>query len=720
MPTATKKDWIQEITGLKHTLSKLRMQPFQWPAGLDSKNVHIFTLHHQYVFTWLSNWVDSVLQLEEQSVFARETVLREAFIERKIAELKDFLTRRDPSIATLSVDYVSRLPLFANQACLVAAEMIGTEAESVCQLVKPSVTRVVGSATPEDIKGSTEDADGKFRPWRFVMRSDGATLIAIKDYLDYVRVHEQTADQFFASDSEDVRLICQASGPVGLDYVDALHRLYNSKTANNDERSVSYLGVALERLEKALEMSSVGKHGSEGQANMADCERPILEVYRIWNSLRIWDYYRIRSYRGEWGAYSLEDNLLSCFPTVLGTILTKEEQTRMLKNKILNCAACRHGNLKVILDAHPDLYDISVGEGKRHEKAPTAEELDTLSEKLTSELDTQAPILGADNAEALARCAFFTLSAYFDSANLDLFFSDRDRFIREKIVDIDRLLDLMESLKSEQQRFALLLALDGAWQLMMTGISHLTRLFDWFSEEACIVLAQYLGAQLFSIFLNNRSSLFVQLPSLRSFQEKLLICAPDVISTSSQMIQMMFALSPEQYPRLMQRLSRQLQRFFVGYVGGKRWGEVLLDVLAIITAPDSVFSINNNQQVAAWSLLHAALPIVAPQYLFEQCWHASVSCFDMVCCFSVFSNKKLDFQLYQQLNNLELCDTQREDLAYKASVQRVECLHRFIQQRIRGILLCKIEAQFCDRFFERVTWYINQSSPLPTLHLSAD
>ena len=375
------RDWF----ALENDISLLQSQPCLWPASLASGIQKRFLTHNQYV-------------LEKLTTITRLAITDDEKEER----LRRILAIRWKVICNSSVDYTLNPDFPANQACLKIASFLAKEGESVCKIVMPTITQILGTGfSLDDIKSASEDANEKFIPNYFLTCVDDKSLIALVDLFSLARANtnhlfpsEENNAELIDITAEDRERLHLISGKESHDYFNALSRIHLA--SHNQKLSV---GFSLKALQKALMKSSKKDKGSEEVASIAECRQPIFQFYQLWLKLPIAIKDQIKSYKVEGATFSLESYLLCLFLHVKEQCpeieISEAEYQRVCAEKILPCTHQIALQLGELLAHHADLFNMLLSDSSDEaDTVPDAEALELLSQQFERSLKTRLPLLG--------------------------------------------------------------------------------------------------------------------------------------------------------------------------------------------------------------------------------------------------------------------------------------------------------------------------------------
>lgn len=356
----------------------------------------------------------------------------------KEERLRRFFAMRWTAVVNTSLDYTFNPNSPANQSCLLVATQIRKDDEAICSILMPTVTEILGSVFPDNLKDASEDLDDHLILPHFMTNESGSALIALEDLLNRICVNP---DLFFstrhdacdndeqpvvsvdlhltAEDRQRVRDVC---GEIGKPYFDALEKMH--RVVNGECPTV---GHALQTLIRQLLRSSVIANGTDAHAKFAECYRPISTFYHIWFDLpesirkQIAEYLPAHAHDKK---YSLESQLL-CLFNASCMHLSDAERARVSEEGNIECAhqigLILHGIVGFYLEV---LTQIPLpGKEKEYECEilPDRNELSVYGERCKNALSHRGAFLGVRDEVIAANALFFdTLTEHaFDPTLLD-------------------------------------------------------------------------------------------------------------------------------------------------------------------------------------------------------------------------------------------------------------------------------------------------------------
>ncbi|OGT44142.1 MAG: hypothetical protein A3F13_05940 [Gammaproteobacteria bacterium RIFCSPHIGHO2_12_FULL_40_19] len=392
---------MRNWTALESDITALQSTPCLWPDSLSSDLQRIFLSHNRYV-------------LERLIMFVRLPIA----IDEKEMRIRQFIAMRWRVIANSSIDYTLNPDFPANQACLKMAVFIAKREESVCQIVMPSISHVLGTGfSADDVKSASEDIDGKFIPQNFLICLNNKALISIVDLYESARANTNhlfrnpeavdTAFHFTPEDLERLRLI---SGEVSKAYFDSLNRIHQAR--HNQRPSV---GFALKTLQQALSKSSKVELGADEIANIAEYRLPIFQFYQLWIVLPADIKATIKDYKANGATSSLESYLLFLFVCIKEFCpeieVIEAEVQRVCAEAIFPCTHQIGLQLDSLINHHPNLFDMPLSDRQPRDATtlPDAETLALFPEQLRRAISERLPLLGWDDQRCMHSLSCFEM-----------------------------------------------------------------------------------------------------------------------------------------------------------------------------------------------------------------------------------------------------------------------------------------------------------------------
>lgn len=358
-------------------LQLLSAQPCVWSSVVVSADREKLEYLQQYAIRTLLGFLQLPLPDEE-----KENRLRQFFYMRWV------------QIGSSSLDYTLNPHLPANQACLKVAGKIAKKDEPICQILMPTLKKVIGSSL--DLKSASEDFEGEFLLEHYLINVEGDALMSLSGVFDYARdntdflfpTHEENKLLFELSAADRERLRCVAP-----DYFDALQRMHHVRHGEKPS-----IGRELRQLQMALIKSSKIGAGTEILAVDAECAQPIIDFHREWIALSPDIRNEIQAYTADAGTLTLYSYLCCLFVNSGKVPFSDADYDRMQKDRIVACTHQIGEQLDIILNQYPDLMNIPLAGREAHfhetQNSVDAVKLNQLSEHFQQSLKNRLPLMG--------------------------------------------------------------------------------------------------------------------------------------------------------------------------------------------------------------------------------------------------------------------------------------------------------------------------------------
>ncbi len=283
--------------------------------------------------------------------------------DEKEMRVRLFFAMRWAVVANTSLDYTLNPQLPTNQLFLRVAKQIAKSEEAVCSVLMPTIKKVVGSDSPDDIKYASEDLSSQFYPHYFLINAEGTALLSLEAIFSYAihdtdflfpvltesnHVERKIQFDLSAADGERIRKVSTETANL-FDYLQENHR-----TSYEQKPSVGY---ALKILQLALLKSSKIGVGSDVVANVNECQHPINAFYEIWRALAPNVKNQIGQYKANNSTVTLENYLFCLFAHTSGIALSADEYNRV-RGDIVPCTHMIGTQIQIILKQYMDLNNI--------------------------------------------------------------------------------------------------------------------------------------------------------------------------------------------------------------------------------------------------------------------------------------------------------------------------------------------------------------------------
>lgn len=251
----------------------------------------------------------------------------------KINRLQLFLSARWNLIMHTSVDYTFHPNFPANLACFYVATAIAGEEKAVCQILMPTIQKIIGSGVDgHHLKEASESPKGTFPLHGFLTNVHG-DLISILELYEYATINPDYFfdDQFGLTELDRHHLkICAGNASIIL--FEMIRKNYLNKHSKKES-----LGTLLRELITALYKSSKKESGNEYQASRLEALPAIHAFHAYWKSMPDDSRNRARYLRVKGATLSLESFLLCLFVRAKLDV-TSEEFERVERERIMPCA----------------------------------------------------------------------------------------------------------------------------------------------------------------------------------------------------------------------------------------------------------------------------------------------------------------------------------------------------------------------------------------------
>lgn len=381
------RDWNPYIAEIR----ALKRQTYCWHPDVSEETRRELERFDQFMLSALS----AVLEYEFDEMEKKRCV-------------RNFFAVRWVAVERTSLDDTFNPMLASNKFYLKLAQDIKGNNESVCDVLMPSVKRIIGTVYPEEslLKGSCDDDTGEFRPCNYLTHQNSGALISL---LTALELAENNTDRLFQGDDiqflfplteadrERIRLIAGESSRFYFEALEKMHRIRYSQKPS--------VGNALRQLKNALLKSSKKESGSEMVANLAECNHSIHSFYKIWRGLSNKTRNIIKTLTANGSTISLESYLLSLFVSV-GLDVSKKQFKQWERDDLVSCTHQIGEQLDTLLkDNLSVLSNIPLPCCKKNfenEELPEKNVLLALCEEFREALKTRLPTIGIDDARVIA------------------------------------------------------------------------------------------------------------------------------------------------------------------------------------------------------------------------------------------------------------------------------------------------------------------------------
>lgn len=275
-----------------------------------------------------------------------------------------------------------------NQLLLGVATAIAGPDESICQLLMPSVTGVVGQTGT--LKEETE-VNGRFAPENYVLNDSHTQLIPVADIFEYARNntniiiarHQSEPTQvMYPLSPRELHRLQEVSGQASRKYWHALNKRHDQQYDNFT------FGFYLKNFALALHRASVKELGREEVSEQNATALIVRDFYTFWRGLNGEPFDTVKALTlKNWGYEhaTLDDYLLTIFylfPEYCN--LEDNEKERVQTQNILPCSKQLSENFEQYLIQYPQLYQISLDSSKSNPIVNLSDLADSAIESLTT------------------------------------------------------------------------------------------------------------------------------------------------------------------------------------------------------------------------------------------------------------------------------------------------------------------------------------------------
>src|SRR3989338_2043918 len=393
-------------TGIVSQIRSLKSLPCVFPKSIVPEIKSLWEKHNATVLDYLLNAIQISVIGEHE----------------KEKRLRHYFAIRWNLIKNTSADYTfNALP--SNRACALIARFIAKQEESIVNILMPSVKNIIGIVfTPTDHNIASYIPNEDFSFLDCLTASSGDALIALKELFSDI---PQNTDRYFpvknlpgdvnayplsADDREHMQCVAGGASQTFIALLQKKHRIRHCQKKS--------IGVALEKLQLALQAASRKKNGTETRSVIEQCEQPILEFYRLWRSLPDNAKDHINNYTSKDEKITLVRYLLQLFASVnlKEIVLNDKENTLVTAHHVFPCAEMIGDALEKILSAHTDLYLLAVPGYEKdfdNETAPTDDRITVVLRTLEAQLKSRGALMGRDSNCALRVHLFYLIVRHF-------------------------------------------------------------------------------------------------------------------------------------------------------------------------------------------------------------------------------------------------------------------------------------------------------------------
>lgn len=325
----------------------------------------------------------------------------------KEKRLRYFFHVRWHVIARSGLDYTFNPQLPTNQFYVKVAQEILKKNEAVCQILMPSIKKIIGSSYPPEnlIECCKDEVTGEFYVSSFLTHQDDDALISLTTLLNLAaantdRLFSGDNDAFFFkltdADRERVRGITGQTSQSYFSALEKIHRIrYNRKPS---------VGNALRELKNALLKSSKANSGSELVANSAECNEAIIKFHTVWMALSATHKDKVTGCIAKGSSHTLNSYLLCLFINTKIDV-TAEEFALWESDKIFPCTHQIGHQLDTLLNDNLELNNIPLPGMENQfdtETFPDQKIMCELAENFECAVKTRSAINGIDDTRVTA------------------------------------------------------------------------------------------------------------------------------------------------------------------------------------------------------------------------------------------------------------------------------------------------------------------------------
>lgn len=663
------------------------------------------------VLSWISNWSSTFCHaLTTESVYKSENADSdlEAVIERERTKLKTFLALRHHFLPWGMRDITASPYMPAHMACVFAVEAVIKETESACLWLMPWVERVIGSALETDIKSSTENEHGKFQTPHYVMSSDRKSLIAVKDYCEYIESSPVVADAFFSNDGLQAD-IKRAFGKPVINYLKAVQYFHVRRTTD-----ATVFGFHAFNLATALHESSVNRLGREYQAKEG-YEEALRRFHDLWEKLPATVREQLASTRTDGYPHSFEDYLLTLFVTVPEIPLSNKIKLRVEKLGIIKCAAVLSSTLFEFINKNKDWYTLSVFGSNDDLPIYTQDDLIQLRETFNNMIlgKTSCRIFAWNDAFAVSirshqqKCYdnFFKMLELIPSFSVSEWLKIAED-PKKLCVNANEVLSFLSAMPNNQVRSKCWHVFSPIWQSYFFQLPEIIILFYMMDHSDTELLNVSFNGKI-QCFLESDST-FNNLLNLQRLCEKFNFSLADVRQSFVKSILAFSPLliaSPSALLKCLSVFTTETEFLYVltSTQETSEWlfsdkGEALLDFLNQLRTLKSLNHLDFEAEIVQRAVLQYVLPDMVSHDRMQEIWTLSTP---QGCC-GFFGRNKIDITLHTKLAVVNDKLMKGMCTASEAGYANMKLLHEYMANNEGGDFLRAVKSSFCTNFFEQI------------------
>jgi len=335
---------------LKELIQHYRHQPNVFSSELSEHSRSVMEDISEFTFLYLEN---VAAELEAGVSQAEQAEMQDS--------IETFFANRWAAIKWSNITYTRHPFLPANQLCLKLAAAIAGPKQPICSLLMPQVTSL--NRNSFSFKAETED-DGFFQAEEFILNQHGTRLIPVAEIFQTGKFNTNAIFPEFQPDTNEVQYqmttrdflsLEKVAGAASENYIRALRRRHEASFDNGS------IGFAIKTLAIALKKGSVSDAGTEMVANHDIIDAPIKTFYDIWRGLDETIRTQVCAYPLTgygYGHVHIDSYFLVVFSGHKDCVLTKQEEERVIADKLTPCMYQLSLSLDEFLNLHPILYSI--------------------------------------------------------------------------------------------------------------------------------------------------------------------------------------------------------------------------------------------------------------------------------------------------------------------------------------------------------------------------
>ncbi|GEM_PF-5509803 len=697
---------LEKLSAFDIKLGSMRQLLNRWTPDLLER-YPLLGKYNQHVLSWLSTWQNDFYREASSASSAKF----EKVFERKSLELRAFFHLRYHYLPFNIADFTQAPFISAHRALIAAADLVVEEDESICQMMMPWVERIIGSADETDIKSATEELNGDFMLNRFITAgADSKTLIAVMDYLDYVRGSHAIAKRFF--DSTHSAILERVFRTPLRNYVRALEYFYRKATLDP-----SCFAYHIHRLAMSLHERSVSRGGREYDA-LHQYENVIAEFYALWNALPLRDRTSLSILKtDESEQFNLKDYLLVIFASApaVHIQLSATDLTLEHNNNIINCANVLSSTLLRFLHRYTEAWSRltvcatgnvspSVVYTKRQLnqfRAVLLETLDNPSKR--SILTSDSLLLSMDKKYQVAYDEFIAVTTLLFSVNDDAVVEYFFRDFKRSFSSSQNVLSFFSLLNDKETCTKFWEVHQERWKKLFVFIEDIMVLTHFLNERGIKIVLDNFKKEIIDSY-QPVSFLYADNPRLAfSFMLAVVKKFTNFVSNMRGLLNcMMICDTQQELEMFFSSITSALPALFSvkGKIDGERW-HIFLEMLSS-TLRYRGFSLIDNRLIYTVCFEYI-LPIFVGKKSIQDCWDKEPS----GCLSCLFGRPRIhagDLLVYDTLlNNYRRYTSRDAKIPIEDLVKIITSLKDFVEQNEGGRFLKAVKKSFHRDFFKKTS-----------------